>query len=275
VPLSTLIVGALLLLDGCLYLVASNLWSNAPITLYMGRSIPILGAVLLVTLCGLQSASLRESFGRLCVLPALAIFIVCCFVKFAPWEWDNTKLMVWSYLAILPFIWNELLVRWPDWARQFTVMMLFFSGFVSTLGGINASFTGFPIAQRSELDGVAHAVRGIPVTERFAGAPTYNHPLLLDGRKMVLGYLGHVHSHGLAWEQPAADLDSLLNGEENWRQLADKLDARYLFWGPIEEEKYKDSPQPWKKTTRTVASGDWGTIYDLHSPAADLPPMQE
>jgi len=25
-------------------------------------------------------------------------------VKFAPWEWDNTKLMVWTYLAVLPFL---------------------------------------------------------------------------------------------------------------------------------------------------------------------------
>lgn len=233
--------------------------------------LPMLVVMLVVTLCFRG----RNAWARLTVFPALAVFLVCCFVKFAPWEWDNTKLMIWSYLAILPFLWSELLVRWPDWARQFIVFMLFFSGFVSTLGGIDASFTGFTIAQRSELDGVAHAVRTIPVTERFAGAPTYNHPLLLDGRKMVLGYLGHVSSHGLAWEQPAADLDALMNGEENWRELADKLGARYLFWGRYEDDRYKDSPQPWRKTTRMMASGDWGAIFDLHSPAAPLPAMQE
>ncbi|MEI9895607.1 MAG: hypothetical protein WDN28_17380 [Chthoniobacter sp.] len=104
-------------------------------------------------------------------------------MKFAPWEWDNTKLMIWSYLAILPFLWTELLARWPAWARHFLVGMLFFSGFLSTLGGIDASFTGYSIGLRSELDGVARALRGIPVTERFAGAPTYNHPLLLNGAR--------------------------------------------------------------------------------------------
>ena len=55
---------------------------------------------------------------------------------------------------------------------------------------------------------MADALRSIPVTERFAGAPTYNHPLLLNGRKMVLGYPGHVNSHGLAWEEPSAKLDA-------------------------------------------------------------------
>jgi hypothetical protein len=175
-------------------------------------------------------------------------------------------------------LWSELLERWPDWARQFIVFMLFFSGFVSTLGGIDGSFTGYAIAQRSDLDAVARAVRGIPVTERFAGAPAYNHPLLLDGRKMVLGYIGHVHSHGLAWQEPSKKLDALLNGEEGWRKTAGALGARYLFWGRNEEKEYPDSPQPWRETTRLVASGDWGAIYDLHSlPAAPagLPTVHE
>lgn len=217
-------------------------------------------------------------WARLVVLPSLAIFLICCFVRFAPWEWDNTKLMIWSYIAILPFLWTELLVHWPRWARGFLAFMLFFSGFLSTLGGIDANFTGYPIALRSELDGVADAVRAIPVTERFAGAPTYNHPLLLDGRKMVLGYIGHVHSHGLPWQEPSMKLDSLMNGEDGWRETADELGARYLFWGRYEDDKYKDSPQPWRATSRLVASGDWGAIYDLHSPPATpagLPPMKE
>jgi len=217
-------------------------------------------------------------WARLVVFPSLAIFVICCFVKFAPWEWDNTKIMIWSYLAILPFVWSELLAPAPAWQRRFVVGMLFFSGFISTLGGIDATFTGYPIAARSELDAVADVVRGIPVTERFAGAPAYNHPLLLNGRKMVLGYIGHVHSHGLAWEEPSTKLDALMNGEDGWRAIADELGARYLFWGREENEKYNDSPQPWRQTTRLVASGDWGAIYDLHSPPAapaGLPPMQD
>ncbi|MEP6669901.1 MAG: hypothetical protein ABJF10_12155 [Chthoniobacter sp.] len=236
--------------------------------------LPLLVVMLIVAL----SRQGGSQWARLVVIPSLAIFIICCFVKFAPWAWDNTKLMIWSYLAILPFVWTELLVRWPAWARCFIVGMLFFSGFISTLGGIDASFTGYPIALRSELDGVAKAVHDIPVTDRFAGAPTYNHPLLLNGRKMVLGYLGHVDSHGLAWQEPAGKLDSLMNGEDGWRELADELGARYLFWGRYEDEKYKDSPQPWRLTTRMVASGDWGAIFDLHTPPTTptrLPAMNE
>src|SRR5205085_12615091 len=120
--------------------------------------------------------------------PALFIFLICCFVKFAPWEWDNTKLMVWSYLALLPFLWQHLLAGRPAWVRGLACVALFGSGFLSTLGGIDQTHRGFPVASQLELDGVTQAVRPIPIGERFAGAPTYNHPLLLCGRKMVLGY---------------------------------------------------------------------------------------
>jgi hypothetical protein len=230
--------------------------------------LPILVGVLLFAIFRPHSTP----WARLVVLPSLGIFLLCCFVKFAPWEWDNTKLMIWSYLAILPFLWSEVLARWPDWARVPTVVLLFFSGFLSTFGGMGTASTGQVIASRSQLDSVAEILRQIPPSERFAGAPTYNHPLLLNGRKMVLGYEGHVSSHGLAWEEPAAKLKALMNGDAAWAALAADLGAHYLFWGPPEEEAYPDSTQPWRQSARLLASGDWGALYDLQSPADPAPP---
>lgn len=220
----------------------------------------------------------RAPGARAVVYPALFVFLVCCLVKFAPWEWDNTKLMIWSYLALLPFLWSELLARWPVLVRGAACVALFSSGFLSTLGGLDARHAGHGIAQRSELDSVARAVRGIPISERFLGAPTYNHPLLLNGRPMTLGYLGHVASHGLAWEDPATTLQSLMNGDDAWREKALELGSRYLFWGRHEQATYPDSLQPWREITLRVATGEWGTIYDLHSVPSTptgLPPTAE
>lgn len=205
------------------------------------------------------------------VFPAVGAFVVCCFVKFAPWEWDNTKIMIWSYLVVLPFLWTHLIVRWPAWARATTCFVLFFSGFISTLGGLDATHRGHPIAGREELDTLAPVLRALPVSGRFAGSPTYNHPLLLSGRKMVLGYPGHVRSHGLPWEEPMRQLDALMMGAENWRDLARQLGVRYIFWGKDEQDVFQNSTEPWAESAALVALGEWGKIYDLEQPAKAAP----
>ncbi len=205
----------------------------------------------------------RATWPRALVFPALFIFLLCVVVKFAPWEWDNTKLMIWSYLAITPLAWEELIAARPLWQRAGAAVLLFGSGFASLFGGLDGNHTGYHLALRSELDGVEKAVARIPITERFIAYPTYNHPLLLAGRKLALGYTGHAWSHGLAWEQPAARVTALMIGDDDWREAAADLDVRYLFWGSEEREHYPGSTQPWKGVAPLVASGDWGELYEL------------
>ena len=214
----------------------------------------------------------RLVWSRAIVFPSLGVFILCCFVKFAPWAWDNTKLMIWSYLAILPILWRRLLSRWTFWATASACAVLFWSGFVSLLGGIDGSHNGYAIASRTELDEVADALRNIPPTARFIANPDYNHPLVLLGRKIALGYTGHVWSHGYEFQEPLARETAILNGDPDWRALALSFDARYLFWGPRERDAHPDSTQAWRTETRLVDSGEWGEIFDLQSPAAPVPP---
>jgi hypothetical protein len=198
--------------------------------------------------------------------PALAVFLLCCFVKFAPWEWDNTKLMLWSYLVVLPALWSELLVRWPEWARTLACVALFFSGGISLFGGLSNGYSSFPIATRSEVDGVGDALRSIPITERFVAHPAYNHPLLLNGRVLAMGYEGHVASHGLDWAPRKEAVERILHGKPGWSETARQLEVRYLFWGREEVENYPDSPQPWRESARSIIKAEWGEVFDLTQP---------
>ncbi len=201
------------------------------------------------------------------VAPSLFVFLLCCFVKFAPWEWDNTKLMLWSYLAILPALWSELIARWPAPARIAACVALFFSGFVSLLGGLGPAHVGHEIALRSEIDGVARAVRTLPLDAVFVGSPTFDHPLLLAGRPMAMGYEGHVWSHGYVdWAERKKAVTALMNGASDWREIAARLGVRYVFWGVTERDEFADSTQPWRTTATRIAAGEWGEIFDLSAP---------
>ena len=122
---------------------------------------------------------------------------------------------------------------------------------------------GWGLADRAELDSVGAAVRRLPLEARFAAYPTYNHPLLLQGRKVALGYPGHLWSQGFAYTTTYNLLTKLMQGSENWREIARALHIRYIFWGREETINYPASKQPWKTTATLIASGPWGAIYDL------------
>jgi len=197
------------------------------------------------------------------VIPAVSLFGIACFVIFATWEWDNTKIMLWCYLAVLPALWAMLRECVP-WMRAVACCALFFSGAVSLVGGLDASHAGYPLANRAELDRLALPLRQIPISATFACLPTYNHPLLLLGRKVVAGYEGHLSSHGINYAARFAELGRLLRGEPGWQTRARQLGVDYLFWGEREQEKY-GGPTPWKAAAPIVAEGAWGTIYDLRA----------
>ena len=229
----------------------------------------VLLALALVALCGWHAWKAGWRWGTkppaavAFVLSAVVIFAIGYFVQTAPWDWDNLKLMVWGYFLILPFLWSDLIGRWAFPERAVTCIALFASGFITLLGGLAAGHPGFGLIDRARLDAIGTAVRPLPVEARFAAYPTYNHPLLLQGRKVVLGYPGHLWTEGFDYDNPNRQLTALMRGAPNWREAAQALGVRYIFWGRDETANYHGSSRPWETTARRIASGDWGAIYDL------------
>lgn len=198
------------------------------------------------------------------VLPSGIIFGFTCVVMLTTWEWDNTKIMLWCYLATLPFLWERWIAPLRSAARWPICAVLFFSGFVCLIGGLKGQHgRGYDLAKRSEVDAVSFAVRDLPAEARFASAPTYNHPLVYCGRKLAMGYEGHLHSQGLEYKELAEELRVLMSGQPQWQQSAERLGVRYLYWGAPEQKMYAGSTRPWETRCRRVAGGDWGSIYDL------------
>jgi len=246
---------------------AFQFWSDN-----FGVFIPL--ALFLIAVCGWRawksgiSWNQESSEAIAFLLPALVIFVSGLLFQFAPWQWDNLKLMMWAYFVVLAFLWKDLIAHWNLPARAVVCVALFGSGFISLFGGLSVGRPGFGIANRVELAAVGDAVQGLPVEARFAAYPTFNHPLLLEGRKLVLGYPGHLWSQGFAdYGGVNNSLNQLMQGAENWREIAHTLHVRYIFWGREETTHYAASKRPWEATAPVVASGPWGAIYDLEPTA--------
>lgn len=206
-------------------------------------------------------------------IAAIAIFLVGYLVKLAPWEWDNIKIIVWAYFIILPFLWTDLIMQWPIHLRVLVYIALLWSGFVTLLGGLAAGKNGFGIANREELDAVGLAVRKLPAEARYAGWPTWGHPVLLQGRKMVLGYPGHLWTQGFEFADTNNQLQAMMLGAPNWKEIARSFHTRYVFWGREEKTNYAASKRPWEQQSALVASGGWGAIYDIEAPRSPQPQL--
>lgn len=244
--------------------------------LNFGAFMPLL--ILLIWVCVARARRPNEQFrfnanpALVFVTTAVVILLFAYLVKTAPWEWDNIKLIIWAYLIVLPFLWSELIARWPVPIRVALCVALFGSGLVSLFGGLAAGRPGFAIADRAEIDFVGAAVNKLPLEARFASYPTYNHPLLLQGRRVVMGYPGHLWTQGFDYGVVEKQLEAVMRGAPDWKEQARALGARYIFWGKGEQTAYTGSTRPWEKEALLVASGNWGAIYDLDVAPTDAQP---
>ncbi|HEX9189728.1 MAG TPA: hypothetical protein VGB87_21820 [Vicinamibacteria bacterium] len=195
----------------------------------------------------------------LVLAPALAVFAALFLVRLAPWDWDNTKVMLWCYVTALAPIGSLVLARAPRTRRAALVVGLLFSGAVSVLGASLGRGPRLQVLDVAEHDGVCRALAGLPTT-RVAAVPTFNHPVALCGRMVVAGYPGHLWSHGLDAKAIELRLSRLMRGESGWREDARALGASHVFWGPRERQTYGGSSRPWASRS-PAAAGPWGALY--------------
>jgi len=222
-----------------------------------GLWLPLAVAALVV------AARARRHEELLVLVPALGLFALLFAVRLAPWAWDNTKVMLWCYVAVLPALQSLVVGRLrPAW-RAAAVVLLFASGLSSLLWGCFGRLPRLELLDRVEYTAVCQALARVE-TSRVATAQTFNHPVALCGRPIVAGYAGHLWSHGLDSAAAEAGLKRVLQGEPGWQDEARVLGASHLFWGAREASAFPGSSRPWERLRAPVASGSWGALYRLN-----------
>ena len=208
-----------------------------------GMALP-LGLLLCIVLVRNGSGSEERAF----VWPAAFVFALCLLVRFAPWPWDNMKLMLWSWIVVAPYLWSVLLRRRSLWVRIAALILLFGSGAATLCAGLDGRH-GYELIKRSALDQAAWILRETAPDAVIACAPEYNHPVIMLGHPVVCGYEGHLWSHGLAYKDRLTVLNSVMMGESGWQEKARNLGVSSIYWSDLEAKRWPDSTLPWAKET--------------------------
>jgi hypothetical protein len=173
-------------------------------------------------------------------LPFTALFVVPNILRLSPWIWDNIKLLIYWHVASTPLVALVLVHLW----RRGRLYRPVAAGLVVLLTCAGALDVWRVISRASEHDvvtreGMAFAdvvQRAVPSHSLILHAPTYNHPVFLSGRRSLMGYPGHLWSHGIPYQQREADIRQIYSGDVDAALLIKRYGIDYIVLGPHERE---------------------------------------
>ncbi len=171
-------------------------------------------------------------------LPFLLCFIVPNLVKLAPWIWDNVKVLFYWWLASAPIVALLLARLWEGttWNRVMAGSLLV----VLTLAGaldVFALITRQGEYQEFDRDGVTFAEmikQHTPPRATILHAPIHNTPVFLTGRRSLMGYPGHIWTHGIDFGPRETDIKKIYSGSPDAKSLLSKYGVDYVVIDPQE-----------------------------------------
>lgn len=173
---------------------------------------------------------------------AFIAFIVANVVIFQPWDWDNIKILSWSFVFFAILV-STLLAHIARKNITTTVLVtiviiiLTSSGVLSVLLQLKNKYV---IYDNQDLDLATWAKANSEVDDVFLIDPIPNHPISgLSGRAVYIGYPGHLWVHGIDYSAREMSANKILAGDyELIKSL--EIPVNYMV---IDKNKIVSGPQ--------------------------------
>lgn len=183
----------------------------------------------------------RQLRAKTLAAAGLVIFVIANLYLFAPWAWDNFKLLIFWFIFSLPLVGSVLAYIWkrPGFVGKTIVVVVVVLQCIT--GALDIIKTSLPSAQvwgewDADARDIAQKVRAfVPVGQAVITAPYHNTPVALAGRPVYLGFTGHVWSHGGApWVREKA-VKEFYPGS---LAVLPEYEPHYVLVGPVERQQF-------------------------------------
>ena len=172
-------------------------------------------------------------------LPFTLCFIVPNFLKMAPWIWDNIKILYYWWLASAPIVALLLAKLWQQGPiRRVAAIILFVT--VTLAGTLDVAGIALRTSNKYQVfDSAGLAFAELvkdktPPRALVIHAPVHNTPVFLTGRRSLMGYPGHIWTHGLEFMQREGEIKRIYLGLPEADQLMKNYGVDYAVVGPLE-----------------------------------------
>ncbi|MBX7173700.1 MAG: hypothetical protein K1X72_22210 [Pyrinomonadaceae bacterium] len=174
-------------------------------------------------------------------MPFFFIFLLTNTIKLAPWEWDNIKVLIYWFLASIPFVawllawmWQKSLFFKTLAVVSFTVLIL--SGAID-VWRVMSKQINYQIFNNDSIKIAQEIKQKTEPNALFLNAPTYNSAVVLTGRLSLMRYIGHLASYGIDYEPRERELMRIYEGSALADSLLKKNNIEYVLISP-EERNY-------------------------------------
>lgn len=173
-------------------------------------------------------------------LAAGLVWLIANVYVFQPWDWDNTKLLVYWFVFSLPIV-VLLLSRWLDrgWIVKSVTALIIIS--LTAAGAADVSKTLQPDQYKALMfDSVGLEIGRAVVNETepksiWLTSQQVNNPIsVIGGRQVVLGYSGNLWSYGLEFTDREREVKAMFEAQPGTELLLKKYGVDYVVIGPAE-----------------------------------------
>jgi hypothetical protein len=199
-------------------------------------------------------------------LPFTLCFIVPNFLKMAPWIWDNIKVLYYWWLASAPLV--ALLLAWL-WrkgrvTRAVSVVLFILVTLAGALDVLGIAFRNvkYGVFDAAGVNFAERVKQLTPPRSLIIHAPVHNTPVFLTGRRSLMGYPGHIWTHGLQFVQREGEIKRIYLGSPDAPQLLRNYGVDYAVIGPLERAVTPPNEQFFSRFEKVEQVGDY-SLYKI------------
>lgn len=195
-----------------------------------------------------ETPSLNPLSLTLFYVPFILIFVLSNLFKFAPWQWDNIKLLIYWWVGSIPLVAYGLAFLWRNGTELkvvagIFVVVLTLSGAIDVFRVVSGQIN-YGVFDKDAVE-IANEIRTrTPANAVVLNAPTYNTATVLSGRVSLMRYDGHLSSHGIKYLERLGDVKAIYSGASNTDVLIAKYGIDYVLLGPEVQNFARDPNSP-------------------------------
>jgi hypothetical protein len=174
-------------------------------------------------------------------LPFTLCFVAANIFQMSPWIWDNIKVLYYWWVGSAPLVALFLAHLWRQKERAVKLLAVAFLFTLTAAGaadvwGIANGKTELGIFDKDNIALAEIIKQRTPPRAVILQAPSFSMPVFLSGRQPVMGYPGHVWSHGIEPGARESDIRSIYANAPHARQLLTQYGVQYIVVGPQETQ---------------------------------------